>query len=87
MIKNTPLVSSYDISEAELPFCQRLSPQQTALMETEAADLVTELVSALFSGNIQEDTQVIRNYIHNQSRFKYITEKLRESNSAWQLEI
>ncbi len=84
MIKNEPLIVSYDISEAELPFCQRLNPQQLALLQSEAAALVTDLISIYFTGNPQEDTQAVRSYIHAQSRYTYIVEKIRESNDAWQ---
>lgn len=84
MIKVEPLVQAYDISEAELPFCQRLNPQQLALMQNEAAALVTELISIYFTGNPQEDIQAVRSYIHAQSRYTYIVEKIRESNDAWQ---
>lgn len=84
MIKNEPLIQSYDISEAELPSCQRLSPQQVALMQTEATNLVNSLISIYFTGNPQEDTQAIRSYIYTQARYTYIVEKIRESNDAWQ---
>lgn len=84
MIKNTPLIESYEISEAELPNCRRLTPQQTALMKTEASALVTDLISIYFTGNSQEDTQAIRSYIYCHARYTYIVEKIRESNDAWQ---
>jgi hypothetical protein len=84
MIKNEPLIQSYEISEAELPSCQRLSIQQIALLQNEAANLVNNLINIYFTGNLQEDTQAIRSYIHDQARYTYIVEKIRESNDAWQ---
>ena len=53
-------------------------------MQNEAAALVTELISIYFTGNPQEDIQAVRSYIHAQSRYTYIVEKIRESNDAWQ---
>lgn len=83
MIKHEPLIQSYEISEAELPFCQRLDPNQIALLQHEASMLVTSLISIYFTGDPQEDLQAIRSYIHTQSRYTYIVEKIRESHDAW----
>lgn len=85
MIPEEPLIQSYNISEAELPFCQRLNPQQLALLKSEAAALVTDLISIEFTGDLKEDTQAIRSYIYAQSRYRYIVEKIRESADAWKL--
>jgi hypothetical protein len=82
--RETPRVSKYQFTTADLVKAKMLSQESIAYLEHQAADLLTELVNIQFSAQPAIQQEQIFQYIATQSRYRFILETLGEVQENYQ---